>query len=138
MNVQEAIEICNQFALKHKVIFEEQGEVGFGRPCVGFMRGNNYVDYRPYHSETCEPIWPENDAIRAPEATPNAYHKHDCLAVLVHGENYDAAKIELAEWVKHIEAQGEVEIASYATGAKGLQALITGVIGYGIRLKGKE
>ena len=31
------------FAEKHGLIFEERGEVGFGRPCVGFTDGTRYV-----------------------------------------------------------------------------------------------
>jgi hypothetical protein len=45
------VDVCNEFALKHKVIFEEDGEVGMGRPCVGFVRGDGYVDYNPYLHE---------------------------------------------------------------------------------------
>lgn len=132
MTVQEAIEICNQFAIKHKVIFIEKGTVGFGRPCVGFVRGNNYLEYNPCDESTHEPLWPENQALLPPDTTPNAYHKHDCIAVLVEDDNYDAGKIELAEWARHIEAQGEVEIVSIDGGKS---AIFPGLPQSAIRLK---
>jgi len=125
MNAIEAREICQVFANKHKVIFEDEGECGFGRECVGFNYGGAWVDHNPYHRETYDPI-PEfacPDA-EAPEGV-DFYHKHDCLAVLGRG---DKAIIQLAQWVRHMEAQGEVEIVEYETGAVGVQAIISGVV----------
>lgn len=135
MEYQEAFDVCQAFANKHKVIFNPEGEVGFGRPCAGFLHGDNYVDYCPtkmddengdygYIKEAyCE-------AARPPESAPNAYHKHDCFAVLVQGDSSkEQAIIELANWVKHMESQGEVETVTFLTGATGIQALISGFRG---------
>ena len=36
-----------EFANRFKLIFEDDGEVGFGRKCVGLTNGSNYVDYNP-------------------------------------------------------------------------------------------
>ena len=124
-----------EFAFKHKLIFVDDGEVGFGRPCVGFLApGGSYVDFDPYHAETFEPIFPENEGvIFTPSGVKDAYHKHDCMAVLVRGENYDEALRQLELWVDHLEHIG-VEVESFKTGAKGFQAMISGVIGYAFRV----
>jgi hypothetical protein len=127
MTYQEAKEICEKFALKHKVIFDEEGECGFGRDCVGFSSGGGWIDHNPYNrGGDYEPI--EKFACGAAQPPPgvNAYHKHDCLAVLEHGEE---SVIQLAQWVKHMEAAGEVKIVDYPTGATGIQALMSGVMG---------
>jgi len=125
-----------EFANKHKLIFEDRGEVGFGRSCVGFLhRAGGYVEYNPTRSKSWEYIWPSDPRLRAPKGTPDAYHKHDCMAVLVRGEDYDAALKQLSAWVEHLEAQGELEVVDYETGALGMQAILTGIISYAIRFK---
>jgi len=125
MNAEEARAICQRFANEHKVIFEDEGEVGFGRECVGFQRGEAYVDYNPTNRTTYEEI--EEFACpgaEPPDTVPDAYHKHDCLAVLGRG---DDVIMQLAAWVEHMEKQGDVSIVSYPTGATGPQLLFTGV-----------
>ena len=131
MKYQEAKSICEQFALKHKVIFDEEGECGFGRECVGFRDGC-WISHNPYESGgDYNPI----EGFKCPEAHPpegvNAYHKHDCLAVLGRG---DEAVIQLATWVQHMEAQGEVTIEEYETGATGFQAALTGLTGRAVKI----
>lgn len=69
---------------------QTKGEVGFGRPCVGVLYGQTYVDY------DYELGYPVNGGFWTPE---NAYHKHDCLAVLVHDEDYNSALDELYNWI---------------------------------------
>jgi hypothetical protein len=129
-----------QFAIKHKLILEDHGEVGFGRPCVGYIKGNGYVDYNPHLPLTDDfefpPVFPDDDIYRPPygDGVKDAYHKHDCLAVLVHDDDYNEALRQLAIWVDDLEARG-VYVAEYHTGAQGLQALLTGLIGYAIRFK---
>jgi hypothetical protein len=126
MTYTEAKEICERFSLKHKVIFEEEGECGFGRECVGFSSGDNWIDHNPRDRTTHEPI--ADLACEATWAPPgvNAYHKHACLAVLGRGE---AAVIQLAEWVRSMESAGEVEVVRFLTGATGIQAAISGLTG---------
>ena len=72
-----------------------------------------------------------NGEVWVPE---DAYHKHDCLCVLVHDDDYDAALIELDTWIEHLESQGQVSIERYETGAKGMQAIISGLIGFAVRI----
>lgn len=126
------------FAARHGLTLVTQGEVGFGRPCVGLAIGNNYVDYAPYSDATLDPLPGFTpDALAPPEVVRDAYHKADVLAVLAggHPPDYDEALRQLALWVEHIEAQGEIEVVPYPTGAKGLQVLISGVFGHAVRLK---
>lgn len=128
---------CLRFARDHALTFVERGEVGFGRPCVGFTHDGSYSDFNPYNHADYEPIFPHDDRLGAP-AGVNAYHKHDCFAVLAHGEDgeaYDAAVMELDAWVRHLEAQGELEVVEFKTGATGLQAMFTGTTGRALRFK---
>jgi hypothetical protein len=133
-----AREICRQFANKHKVIFEDKGECGFGRPCVGFIRGSGYIAHNPCTSGDYSPIAEfADDRLYPPVPVPDAYHKHDCLAVLARGDepNYEKAIEQLAAWVKHLESLGEVEVGQYETGATGLQAALSGMLGWAVRIK---
>jgi hypothetical protein len=124
------------FANKHQLILEEKGECGFGRPCVGFLSkgGINYVDYNPSSYDGYKDIWEYDDRLCAPEGV-KAYHKHYCMAVLVTDDNYEEGLNQLLKWVEHLESQGEVEVVEYATGAVGVQAIISGITGYAIRFK---
>lgn len=132
MDIKEAREICQNFANKHKVIFEDKGECGFGRECVGFTTGNQWVDFNPHSSGDYEPIKGlQNDKFYAPDGV-NAYHKHNCLAVL---GREDESIIGLAQWVKHLESLGEIEIVTYETGATGIQAMFSGCVGRAVKLK---
>lgn len=121
------------FAAKHRVDFEPAGEVGFGRQCVGFSRRNCYIDYAPRVGDDFHrhPKFPDDGRLRAP-AGVEAYHKHECMAVLGEG---DEAHRQLLTWVRHLEAQGEVEVVEYFTGHEGIQAIISGKIGSAIRFK---
>lgn len=137
VSTDEARANCQRFANAHKLVFEDRGEVGFGRPCVGFTKGNGYVEYNPLSRADDYRRIPEfaDDRLYAPDGV-EAYHKHDCLAVLVRDEDYDAAIRQLDQWVRHLESLGTVEVVSYETGATGFQAVISGVIGYALRVRG--
>jgi hypothetical protein len=130
-----AKQICQDFANKHKLIFVEDGEVGFGRACVGFLTGRgNYLDYNPRKSP--DYAWIKelyDERLNPPNEVPDAYHKHECIAVLKR-EGNDPID-QLAKWVTYLESLGELEVVSYDTGADGLQALISGVTGYAIKVK---
>lgn len=132
--LQAATENCQRFANAHKVVFEDHGEVGFGRPCVGFKHGGNYVNYNPLRYPDYAYVWPRDERLLAPPETPDAYHKHDCLAVLVHDANYAVAVLQLDAWVRHLEAQGAVSVVDFQTGATGVQALLSGMVGRAVRL----
>lgn len=85
----EKINFMEEWAAKNKCFLQQKGQVGFMRPCVGIQFGSTYVDY----------TW--EDHIWTPD---DAYHKHECLAVLVHGEEddeaaYDKGLEQLFEWV---------------------------------------
>lgn len=96
------------WAADRKLIFESRGEVGFGRPCVGLTDGHSYVDLGPeeeFDSGHGDPIrFPTRlDDASAP-LDVNAYHKTECLAVLVEDEDYEAAIEQLFRWVQKIDA----------------------------------
>lgn len=77
--------MVTEWASRFGCTLSVKGEVGFGRPCVGILNGQSYVDYG-YDLG----IWTPEDA----------YHKHDCLAVLVYGDDYDKGLEQLIKWVE--------------------------------------
>lgn len=114
-----------EFANKHKIVFDDEGETGFGRPCVGLSHGDNWVAFNPTNSTTYGHIEEFYNEKLEEIQPPNAYHKHDCLAVLGRGE--EAIK-QLSDWVDALK-ELNAEIKTYETGAEGLQALLTGLTG---------
>lgn len=120
------MEYLQDFASRHHLVLVTEGEVGFGRECVGLADSENYVAHNPHNLSTHKRI-PELECGAARRTSPpQAYHKHDCLAVLGRGER---AIRQLARWVRALEEIGEVAIVSYQTGAEGVQALISGRVG---------
>lgn len=74
-----------------------RGEIGFGRPCVGITFEGGYLDFAWTWSEHTESV------VAFEEAMPeDAYHKHPCLAVLVHNEDYDEALAQLYKWYEFL------------------------------------
>ena len=78
------------------------GTVGFGRECVGVhSTSNHWVDYEIYDEDNAfvggYRGWKPEDA----------YHKHPCVAVLVHGD-LDRACTQLALWIRHFAEGGYV------------------------------
>lgn len=124
MTEQEAREICERFATKYKLVFDDAGECGFGRECVGIRHGDDWVSHNPISLSGDYDQIPDliSDAYAPPGV--NAYHKHDCLAVLGRGPE---AIAQLATWIQALESRGTVEIVSYETGATGMQALLSGL-----------
>lgn len=100
------------WAAEHDCQVTFEGECGFGRECVGILKDGTYPDY-------------EAGSVWAPE---DAYHKHDCVAVLGRGEE---AEGQLYDWLKWFDDHGyTVEESSAAESeefqdlaAKGLGAL---------------
>ena len=135
-----ATDRINAFVVKHKLIFEDHGECGFGRPCVGLIsKRGSYLDYNPFslsEDDNFAPIAGFQDArLRSPRGV-NEYHKHECYAVVVEDNDYEKAIEQLAEWVDHLELLDvEVEVAEYETGATGLQVAMSGLTGYALRVK---
>ncbi len=132
--MDEVIKKLNDFATKHTLVFNDEGECGFFRPCVGFMHGDNYVNYNPLKQPDYKIIEEFYD-IRWEDIKPkDAYHKHDCVCVLIRNEDKNEALRQLADWVDKMEEIG-VTVVKYETGATGIQALMTGVIGTAFKLK---
>lgn len=83
------------WATKNNCQLSLEGEIGFGRPCVGILSQGSYVYY-----DYDDPNYPDLFPIGGVE---NAYHKSECLAVLGSG---DKALLELFRWVQHLDANG--------------------------------
>jgi len=134
MSKVKTIEECRsniqEFANKHKLIFKDEGECGFGRECVGLTNGKNYVDYNPTDSVNYDYIDGFYDERFNDITPPDAYHKHNCIAVLGRGD--DAIR-QLSDWVDKLNEIG-VKIEQYPTGATGFQAIISGVFGNAVRV----
>jgi len=143
--VKEILENLKRFADEHNLKLVTKGEVGFGRPCVGFLdkRGDHYLEYNPVSYSNClinglnianiafvEDLYDTD--LYAPEGV-DSYHKHNCFVVLVQDNDYKEALRQLNKWIEHIESIGKVEVVSYKTGATGLQAMVSGTTGYALR-----
>lgn len=126
-----------RFANEHKVILEDDGEIGFGRPCVGFLRGGSYIAYNPRCYPGLKLVWPYDRRLGPPKAVRDAYHKGNYLAILVPDDNYDKALCQLNAWVECLRSLGEIEVVDFETGATGTQAIFSGYIAYAIRFKGQ-
>jgi hypothetical protein len=81
---------------------ELNGEVGFGRSCVGVLWRTSYVDTPGSGFNAHGPCF-GSDSIGGPPNGVDAYHKHDCLCVL----GTDERAIDgLLTWVEKIRANG--------------------------------
>lgn len=96
------------------------GEVGFGRECVGITKDGNFPDYRWYNETTYERADP-NGEVWVPE---DAYHKHDCVAVLGRGEGAEAQLYEWLTWFDRREFKVTSEMDLDA--AKDVVSLVMG------------
>ena len=103
--VQQMVGEIAEWASTQGCTFHE-GEVGFGRPCVGVLHleADAYPDWRTYDADynatTCEGAAPDKHV-------PNAYHKHPCLAVLIDGGADRAEAIrQLHHWVMKLKEAG--------------------------------
>jgi len=94
MDHEEKIKWMIDWCNKNNLRLELNGEVGFGRECVGVIAYNGcYPDYEWYDEETWDRL-DKNGDVWIP---PDAYHKHPCVAVLGRGEKAEA---QLYEWLK--------------------------------------
>lgn len=110
------------FANQHKIIFDDKGECGIGRECVGLRDGNHWIDYNPWNQSTCENIEKYFDQRLEDIKPPDAYDKHDCIAVLGRG---DKAIKQLSDWVDKLR-ELNVNLVDVETGARGIQILFSG------------
>jgi hypothetical protein len=124
--------IINDFANSIGVKYAT-GEIGFGRPCVGLRKKEDYwLSYNPINMNTFDQI----EGLHFPdiaECCPeDAYHKNNSFVVLGSGE--DAIK-QLEEWIISVKELGEVYIQEYDTCAVGLQRRICGGTDYALCIK---
>jgi hypothetical protein len=131
---EEVLKHLYEFANANDLVLEKHGEIGFGRPCVGFVKGESYIAYNPYNSMDFERIPEFYDKRLSEAATENAYHKDDYMAVLVHDDKYEDALVELERWLTNLEKLGKVRVKEYATGATGIQAMFSGLRGYALTI----
>lgn len=101
MTHEEKISWMAVWAARHGLQLVLEGECGFGRDCVGISVDGHYPDYHWHNQETWERE-DENGDIFKPA---DAYHKHDCVAVLGRGENAEA---QLYDWLKWFDDNGFV------------------------------
>jgi len=127
--IEECKSNIQEFANRFKLIFEDEGECGFGRECVGLTNGSNYVEYNPTDSVNYDYIKGFYDERFYDITPPDAYHKHTCIAVLGRGDN---AIRQLSDWVDRLTEIGVV-VEKYATGATGIQAMVSGVYNYAVK-----
>jgi hypothetical protein len=104
------------------------GEVGFGRECVGILNkeNKNYLAFNPTDRVDYEFIPEYYDERLYAIAPQDAYHKYDCLSVL--GTDEDSIR-QLDKWCDDLR-QLEVSIVKYKNGETGLQAMISGEYTY--------
>lgn len=139
METKKILIKLENFSVKHNIKLIIDGEVGFGRKCVGFLKNLSYVQFNPIDLQDYEPIEHLQDVrLYPPNEVTDAYHKIDCLCVLVHDENYEKALYQLYKWVVHLESLGEVEVVSYENKAEGIQTLLSGKKGYAVKINDRR
>jgi len=87
-----------EWAARYRCSLQLNGQVGFGRGCVGILKDSTYIDTQDAKNATAYNHESEPGSWWEPE---DSYHKHDCLAVLGHG---DEALGQLYAWVKWLDA----------------------------------
>lgn len=93
MNREEKMAWMAVWAVKNKLQLDLEGEVGFGRECVGILAQGSYPAYSWDDENTYERL-DNNGEVWTPE---DAYHKGPYVAVLGRGEE---AESQLYEWLK--------------------------------------
>lgn len=93
MKHEEKIKWMINWCFENKLRLELEGECGFGRECVGVMHNECYPDYAWYSDCYTEQL-DQNGDVWTPK---DAYHKHECVAVLGRGED---AESQLYDWLK--------------------------------------
>jgi hypothetical protein len=123
--INKIIQFCDEIDAE----FHIHSSCGIVRPCIGIIKDNGFVSYNPiYDWGNIEPYEMKNkdnegdyitelyceefDKIKASDA----YHKFDCLAVLLSesnaNKNYKEAIGQLYKWVIALEKIG-VELIHY-------------------------
>lgn len=95
MTHAEKIEWMKKWCEENGLALTLEGECGFGRECVGVLASNAcYPDYAWHNYDGDYERLDNNGDVWVPE---DAYHKHDCVAVLGRGEKAEA---QLYDWLK--------------------------------------
>ena len=116
-----------KFCKETGFVFQEKGEIGFGRECVGILDPvtDSYVAYEAlYDDEGDSPSYCPIYSHSA-EIADNAYHKGPYLAVLLRYIDKEAAIKELDEWVGRILAKG-YKIQEYQNKGNDIAEFLTG------------
>lgn len=89
----------------------KEGEIGFGRECVGILKGGNYLGYN-LEASYGGGMEKWDDRLDAPKGV-NAYHKGNYMAVLIDDETTKEQAIEqLFNWVRNIDFY-DLKVVSY-------------------------
>lgn len=104
---EEKTAFMARWANENGATLQLKGECGFGRPCVGIIAGQAWVDFmwmslEPHADELQDTL--REFRMILPE---DLYHKHDCVAVLAspyEEPDYDAAAEQLYVWVQWLNA----------------------------------
>lgn len=95
MTHEQKIEWMATWCAKNGLQLVLEGECGIMRECVGVSAHDNYPDYTWYEDHGSRYERADNNGnVWCP---PDAYHKHDCVAVLGRGEKAEA---QLYDWLK--------------------------------------
>jgi hypothetical protein len=96
----EQIVYLTEWAARNGMMLKLAGTVGFGRDCTGISADGHYVDTTDVKNALAYNHAAPPDSWWEPE---DSYHKHDCLAVLGHG---DGPLRQLYDWVKWLDERG--------------------------------
>ena len=99
MTHQEKLDWMRAWCQKAGVMLDLDTQCGFGRECVGIVRGGHFPDYEWLQEGSYERA-DNNGKVWTP---PDAYHKHPCVAVLGLGETAEA---QLYDWLKWFDDNG--------------------------------
>ena len=101
-SVQKMRTFVEKFCEKFDNLEFSIGEVGFGRPCVGLLyEDSSYISWRAYDEDYNTRKECIKELTDAHFKIPDAYHKSDCIAVLV-TDSYSKAIKQLYKWVELI------------------------------------
>jgi hypothetical protein len=103
-----------------------QGQVGFGRECVGITISGAYPDCIWFDDEFNR--LDQNGDIWEPE---DAYEKHSCVAVIGRGEK---AESQLYDWLRWFDANGFVVETGMVKDNEGSHSLYTFLYGWYSRM----
>lgn len=130
--MEKLIKKLEAFASEHDIDFVQDGTVGFWRECVGFTKKDKYIDFNPL-DENFERIEELYDERLYPEVA-DAYHKHNCMAVL-EVESKDKALRQLGLWVDHYNKLGVEIVERELHHDNDLAVILHGKISYTWKVK---